>query len=46
MVNLTRVADAFPKNRFDVSVLFAKLGPFSDEEITICRKAQDDMRPA
>ena len=45
VANLTRVADAFPKNRFDVSVLFAKLGPFSDEEITICRKAQDDMPP-
>lgn len=45
VANLVKVADAFSKDRFDVFLLFAKLAPFSEEEIKICQKAQDDTRP-
>ena len=45
VTNLAKVANVFPKERFDVFLLFAKLAPFSEEEIEICRKAQDDTRP-
>jgi hypothetical protein len=39
--NLAKVADAFPKRRLNVFVLFAKTGSFSDEEIASCAHAQD-----
>jgi hypothetical protein len=39
--NLAKVADAFPKRRLKVFVLFAKTGTFSDEEIAACAHAQD-----
>lgn len=45
VVNLARVADALPKNRFDVFLLFAKFVPFSAEEIAVCKKAQDRGEP-
>jgi hypothetical protein len=45
VANLVKMADALPKERFDVFLLFAKLAPFSEEEIKICQKAQDDTRP-
>jgi hypothetical protein len=35
--NLFRVADAFPRHRFEVFILFAKLGTFSAREITLAR---------
>jgi len=43
--NLTRVADALPRSRFDVFLLFAKLVPFSAEEIAACNMAQGDGEP-
>lgn len=45
VANLTRVADALPRNRFDVFLLFAKLVPFSAEEIAACKMAQGDFEP-
>ena len=44
VLNLTKVADAFPKERFDVFILFSKLNGFSNEEIERCKKAQDPYR--
>jgi len=44
VLNLAKVADAFPKERFDVFILFSKLNDFSNEEIERCRKAQDTYR--
>jgi hypothetical protein len=35
--NIRRVADAFPRRRFDVFIVFAKLAPFSDGEIALAR---------
>jgi len=43
--NLTRVVDALPRNRFDVFLMFAKLAPFSAEEIATCKMAQGDGEP-
>jgi hypothetical protein len=45
ITNLVKVAEALPPNRFDVYLLFAKLAPFSEEEIALCREAQDEYRP-
>ncbi|MBI4208348.1 MAG: hypothetical protein HY538_01400 [Deltaproteobacteria bacterium] len=42
--NLTKVADAFPRERFEVFILFSKLDGFSDEEVERCKKAQDPYR--
>jgi len=42
--NLKKVADAFPRERFEVFVLFSKLAPFTVEEIERCRTAQDPYR--
>lgn len=44
VANLTKVADAFPRERFDVFILFSKLDGFSDVEVERCRKAQDQYR--
>jgi hypothetical protein len=43
--NLIRVADALQKSGIDVFLLFAKLVPFSAEEIALCKKAQDEGEP-
>jgi hypothetical protein len=32
--NMRRIADAFPKRRFETFILFAKLSPFTQEEIS------------
>ncbi|MFO7957389.1 MAG: hypothetical protein R6X33_09840 [Candidatus Brocadiia bacterium] len=45
ITNLVKVAAALPRNRFDVYLLFAKLAPFSGEEIALCEEAQGDYRP-
>jgi hypothetical protein len=37
IANLQRVADAFPKRRFDTYILLAKLAPFSEQEIVLAR---------
>ncbi|MBI2066818.1 MAG: hypothetical protein HYT77_02230 [Deltaproteobacteria bacterium] len=44
VANLAKVADAFPRERFDVFILFSKLDGFSEEEIERCKKAQDQYR--
>jgi len=41
---LSKVADAFPVERFDVFVVFAKTGTFSPEEIQRCRGADSGNR--
>lgn len=41
VTNLRKIADAFPKERFDVFIVFSKLGHFTCEEIESCRAAQD-----
>lgn len=45
VANLTTVAEALPKGRFDVFLLFAKLAPFSAEEVAACKEAQDGGAP-
>ncbi|MER9339205.1 hypothetical protein NKI41_00280 [Mesorhizobium sp. M0601] len=35
--NLRQVADAFPRNRVDVYILLAKLGPFDEREIELAK---------
>jgi len=42
--NLTRVADALSKERLDVFILFSKLQAFTDDEIELCKSAQDKYR--
>jgi hypothetical protein len=42
--NLLAVAKAFPPERFDVFLVFAKLSPFTDEELTLIRSANDEWR--
>lgn len=37
IANLRRLADALPKNRFEVFFLLAKLRPFTSEEIALAR---------
>ncbi len=39
--NLKKVADALPRERIEVFILFSKLAPFTVEEIERCRIAQD-----
>ena len=39
--NLKRVADAFPKNRFEVFLVLAKLSRFTAEEIALARTLND-----
>ncbi len=40
--NLRRIADALPKNRFDVFVLLAKLAPFTETEIELAKTLNGD----
>lgn len=42
--NLRRVADAFPKRRFETYVLFVKLAPFTADEITMARTLNEPYR--
>jgi len=42
--NLTKVAEAFPRDRFDVFVVLSKLTPFSDAEIESAKKLNSRYR--
>jgi hypothetical protein len=44
VANMKKVADAFPKERFEVFIVFAKLSHFTSEEIERCRVSQDQYR--
>lgn len=44
VANLRRVADAFPKDSFDVYIVFAKLADFSAEEIQRISSLNDEFR--
>lgn len=44
VVNLAKVANAFPDERFEVFILFSKLDGFSNVEVERCKKAQDPYR--
>ncbi len=39
--NMRRLADAFPRKRFDVFIVFAKLAPFSDDEIALAKSLNE-----
>jgi len=43
--NLRRIADALPANRFETYLVFAKLSPFTPEEITLARAANGPYQP-
>lgn len=40
VTNLTQVVDAFPKDRIQAYIVFAKTAPFTVDEIARCRAAQ------
>jgi hypothetical protein len=42
--NFRRIADVLPSHRFETYVVFAKLGPFSPEEITLVETLNDSFR--
>lgn len=42
--NLRRVADAFPKHRFETYLLFVKLAPFTAEEIAMASTLNESYR--
>lgn len=42
--NLRRVADAFPKHRFETYLLFVKLAPFTDDEIAMAGTLNEPYR--
>jgi hypothetical protein len=42
--NLSAVANAFPRDRFDVFLVFSKTGKFNAQEIERCRPANSDAR--
>ena len=42
--NLRRVADALPRNRFETFLLYAKLAPFTPEEIEAARAMNEPRR--
>ncbi len=42
--NIRRVADAFPRRRFDVFILFAKLAPFSDDEVALAKSLNGEYQ--
>ncbi|HEV2991110.1 MAG TPA: hypothetical protein VG759_21910 [Candidatus Angelobacter sp.] len=44
VAHLKAVADAFPRNRIDAYIVFAKTTPFTATEITRCRAAQAPHR--
>jgi hypothetical protein len=41
---LARVADSFPEDRYDVYIVFARLTPFSPEEVALIRHANGKYR--
>jgi hypothetical protein len=41
---MCRIANAFPRNRFQAFVLFAKLSPFTEEEIDRVKMLNDEYR--
>jgi hypothetical protein len=41
---LMRVADSFPEDRYDVYIVFARLTPFSPEEVALIRQANGKYR--
>ena len=43
--NLKKVADAFPRNRMDVFMVFSKTGTFIKGEIDLCKSAKDKYNP-
>jgi len=43
--NLRRIADALPANRFETYLVFAKLSPFTPEEIALARAANGPYQP-
>src|SRR5262249_33151575 len=43
--NLRRIADALPANRFETYLVFAKLSPFTAEEIILARAANGPYQP-
>ncbi|MDR3464111.1 MAG: hypothetical protein P4L76_17550 [Beijerinckiaceae bacterium] len=42
--NMRRIADAFPRKRFDVFIVFAKLAPFSDGEIALAKSLNGEYQ--
>ncbi len=42
--NLSKVADAFPRERFDTFILFSKLDKYTAEEIERCKIGQEKYR--
>jgi hypothetical protein len=42
--NLGRIADALPAPRFETYIVFAKLGPFTSEEITLAKTLNGPFR--
>jgi hypothetical protein len=42
--NMRRIADAFSMRRFETFILFAKLAPFSQEEIALARTLNSEYR--
>jgi hypothetical protein len=40
--HMRAIVEAMPKHRFDCFILFAKLAPFSDEEITLAKSLNTD----
>jgi hypothetical protein len=44
VANLSKVADAFPSDRFDVFLVFSKTGEFTPEEVQRCRAADSGVR--
>ena len=42
--NLIKVADAFPKDRMDVSILFSKLCQFTPDEIDRIKKTRESFK--
>ena len=42
--NLKAIADAFPSERFNVYIIFSKLGPFSTEELERVRQLNNEYR--
>lgn len=44
VLNLKRIADVFPQERFEVFIIFSKTTSFTPKEIECCKVAQDPYR--
>jgi hypothetical protein len=42
--NMRRIADAFPRRRFEAFILFAKLSTFSPEEVALAKTLNSEFR--